>query len=323
MNSDIIKAKAKLPIDFINDLYKDLGERNADKCLEGMCKKRFTTLRVNTLKSNKGTIKKCFDEQGIIYEEVIWHENAFIIKNKNEADLQKLDIYKEGKIYLQSLSSIIPPLVLEPKENDKILDLTAAPGSKTTEISALTNNKSNILANEIDKIRFEILKYNINLQGSNAKAINEDGANIGDKYPNYFDKVLIDAPCSGEGRFILEDAKTYSKWSEKLKHELSILQEKLLLSAIKSTKKGGTIVYSTCTLNKEEDENIVNKVIQKYNSQAEIDNIQENSAKIKIENIDFSLKNTIKVKHENGNRSLKIIPSEIMEGFYIAKLRKI
>lgn len=127
MDSDVIKAKSKLPIDFINELYKEYSQKNADKILKGMCKKRFTTFRVNTLKSNVMEVKAILDENRIEYENSPFFDNAFIIKNKNENDLQKLDIYKEGKIYIQSLSSMIPPLMLDLKENENVLDMAAAP----------------------------------------------------------------------------------------------------------------------------------------------------------------------------------------------------
>ena len=237
MNSNIIKAKSKLPIEFIQNIYNDLGNKNAEKCLEGMSKKRYTTLRVNKLKCDDNTIQQYFNEMKIEFEKVQFLDDAYIIKNKNEFDLQKLNIYKEGKIYLQGLSSMIPVVVLDPREGEKILDLTAAPGSKTTQIAALTNNKADITANEIDKIRFERLKYNIELQGAAVEdVVNSDGVDIYKKYNNYFDKTLIDAPCSGEGRFIIDKKETYSKWSERMKAQLQKLQKELLKSAILATK---------------------------------------------------------------------------------------
>lgn len=308
MFSEITKAKAKLPLDFIQEIYADLGNKNAERCLEGMCKKRYVTLRVNRLKSERKDIENFFKDNNVEYESVPFYEDAFIIKNKSENELQKFDIYKEGKIYLQSLSSMIPAIVLGAEEGDKVLDLTAAPGSKTTQIAALCENKVDILANEIDKIRCERLKYNINLQGAKAEVINEDGINIGEKYQEQFDKVLLDAPCSGEGRFLLNKNETYSKWSIKMKDELSKTQKLLLESAIKATKQNGVIVYSTCTLNKKEDEQAIEYALKNFN--------------VKLASIELKIKNTIKVSHNNNEKSLKIIPNEIMEGFYVAKLIK-
>lgn len=309
----VIKAKSKLPYEFTEAIYNKFSERNADKILEGMIDK-YTTLRVNTIKSSNEEIIKVFEENGIDYDTVDWYENAFIIKNKNEKDLQKLDIYKDGKIYLQSLSSMVPPLILNPKPGEKVLDLTAAPGSKTTQMAALMNNKGEILANEIDKIRFDRLEHNIKKQGVTiATVTNEDGRNAVRKKDEYFDKVLLDVPCSGEGRFIIDKPDTYSTWSIMLVQGLTLLQKELIDSAFKALKPGGELVYSTCTLNREENEKIVNWALNSYN--------------LELEQIHFKVDNMIKGnnKHlrEEINKTIKILPSKRTEGFYIAKFKKI
>ena len=126
MNS-IITAKSKLPIDFIQNLYNEYGNRIADKILSGMLEERYTTLRVNSLKTSKENVAITLKELGVQFEEVSFIADAFIIKNKTEKQIQEFDIYKDGKIYLQSLSSMLPPIILNPNENDKVLDLTAAP----------------------------------------------------------------------------------------------------------------------------------------------------------------------------------------------------
>ena len=309
----LAQIKSKLPLDFIENLYKTYNTRIADKILLGMGERRFTTLRVNTLKSNVEEVKECLEKQNIEFEIVLWYKDAIIIKNAQESDLQKMDLYKDGKIYLQSLSSMIPPLVLNPKEGEKVLDLTAAPGSKTTQMVALMKNEGYILANELDKLRCERLKYNVNMQGAKiVETINENGRIIGDKYPEYFDKVLLDTPCSGEGRFIVNDVKTYKNWSTKQVEELIKVQKDLFTSAVKALKINGEMVYSTCTLNLKENEEIVNWAIKEY--------------PLELEQIKIDLKNTIKGVTKgldsSLSKSIKMIPTKNQEGFYIAKLRK-
>lgn len=125
--SSIITAKSKLPIDFIQDLYSKYGNRIADKILSGMLEERYTTLRVNSLKTSKENVANTLRKLGVQFEEVSFIADAFIIKNKTEKQIQEFDIYKDGQIYLQSLSSMLPPIILNPNENDKVLDLTAAP----------------------------------------------------------------------------------------------------------------------------------------------------------------------------------------------------
>ena len=114
----VAKAKSKLPLDFITELNNTFNPRIVDKILSGMLEKRYTTLRVNSIKYNVEELKKYFDNIGIKYETVPWYYEALIILNSNESQIQSLEIYKNGFIYMQSLSSMLPPLVLKPKENE-------------------------------------------------------------------------------------------------------------------------------------------------------------------------------------------------------------
>ena len=142
--ASITEIKNRLPQKFVEELYEMFSPGIVDNVFRGIAEKRFTTLRVNTLKYNIQDLMRYFKEINIKFERVLWYNDALIIKNANGKDLQKLDIYKEGKIYLQSLPSMIPPLVLSPKTGEKVLDLTAAPGGKTTEMAALMNGKGYI-----------------------------------------------------------------------------------------------------------------------------------------------------------------------------------
>ena len=306
-----LEVKRKLPQKFVETLYENYTPVTVDKILTGMSGERSTTLRVNTLKHNIQEIMKKLKEAGIKFDRVLWYEDALILKNVTEKQIQRLNMYENGSIYLQSLSSMVPPLVLKPKENEKILDLTAAPGSKTTQMAAMMNNNGYILANELDTLRCERLKYNIEKQGAKIIEINNGrGEIIGKKYEAFFDKVLLDAPCSGEGRFLATDAKTYRKWSEKTVNELAKLQKKLLKSAYQALKQGGTLVYSTCTLNRKENEEILEWAIDEL--------------KIKIEEIQLQIKNEISAisEREEVKKAIRILPSKETEGFFIAKLCK-
>lgn len=284
-----------------------------DKILLGMAVNRNTTLRVNTIKYNIQDLMTQLKINNIKFERVSWYNDGLVLKNRAEKDIQKLDIYNEGNIYIQSLSSMIPPLVLAPKSGDKVLDLTAAPGSKTTQLAALMKNTGEIIANELDTIRFERLKYNIEKQGATiVKSINSRGEKLGEKYPEYFDKVLLDVPCSGEGRFIINEPKTYRDWSMKKVNSLVKLQKKLLTSAYKALKKNGVMVYSTCTINKFENEFILDWGIKNLG--------------LKIVDINLAIKDSIHGDNErldkSIDKSMKILPSKSMEGFFIAKLKK-
>ena len=309
----LAQIKSKMPLEFIEEIYKNFSPRIADKILIGMAEKRLTTLRVNTIKFNMGDLLKILQEENIEYENVEWYNDALIIKNVDEKKIQNLDIYTNGYIYLQSLSSMIPPIILNPKKGEKILDLTAAPGSKTTQMAAMMENDGYILANELDKIRCERLKYNVNMQGAEiVEVINMPGENAGEKYSNEFDKGLLDVPCSGEGRFLVSDEKTYKNWSTKQVQDLVEIQKQLFESAVKALKVGGEMVYSTCTLNLKENEEIVNYAIKNLNVKVGEINIGiKDKAKGISKGYDSSLKNTIRV-----------LPNKYQEGFFVAKLIK-
>ena len=154
---------------------------------------RPVTFRVNTLKTDASTIEKILDKQGIIYEKVSYDKNAFIIKNERENAIMNLDIYKNGEIYLQSLSSMLPPIILNPQKGADILDMTAAPGGKTTQVAALSENKANITACEMNIVRAERLKYNIEKQGATcAYVMVTDARRIDDFFS--FDQILLVLP---------------------------------------------------------------------------------------------------------------------------------
>ena len=310
----VMEVKKKLPKDFIENLYKLHSPLVADKILAGMAGKRNTTLRVNTLKYNIQDLMRYFRKINIKFERVNFYDDALIIKNANEKEIQKLEIYEKGYIYLQSLSSMIPPLVLDAKENEQILDMASAPGSKTTQISAMMKNTGHIIANELDKIRCERLKFNIENQGAkNVQVINGYGEKLGDKYPEKFDRVLLDTPCSGEGRFIAEMPGTYRNWSKRTVKELSKIQRKLIKSGYNALKPGGVIVYSTCTLNLEENENILKWALENLD--------------LKMMDIDIKVKGAIPGDSLNTKlgieKAIKILPNKEMEGFFVAKLRKV
>ena len=291
-----------------NELIKQYGEETYNKIIEGYNQKRFTTLRVNTLKAKVSYICSVLSGNNIEYEKVSWNNEALIIKNANEIDIKELEIYKNGEIYLQSLSSMMPAIILEPKENEDILDMTAAPGGKTTQIAALTNNKANITACEMNSVRADRLKYNVEKQGATSVTVlKEDSRRLNDYFS--FDKILLDAPCSGSGTILLNNERTYKNFSENLVGKTIKSQKDLLKKAIKILKPGHELVYSTCSILKQENENIIKEIIEK--GQAEVMPINEEK-----------LKDIPKLK-SNIDGALTVCPNEYYEGFFVAKLRKL
>lgn len=309
----ITDTRNKLPKEFVENMYEMFSPLIVDNIIIGMSQSRYTTLRVNKIKYNIQDLMRYFKEINIKFERVPWYDDALVIKNANEKDIQKLDIYEKGFVYLQSLSSMVPPIVLNPKKGEKVLDLTAAPGSKTTQMASMMSNEGYILANELDQIRCERLNYNVKAQGASIiEVVNGRGEKIGENYVEYFDKVLLDTPCSGEGRFIANSPRTYRDWSLRTVSKLTTMQKKLFKSAYTALKPGGTMVYSTCTLNMEENEYILNWALENFD--------------LKLADINLEIRDSMKAFNKDMNKSLnkaiRILPSKNMEGFFVAKFEK-
>jgi len=299
--------KENVPIFLYEMLVEQYGENIAEEIVSGYVAKRATTLRVNTLKTEPEKIKKELEQAGIEYEKVQWSKEALIIKNTNEADIRKLDMYNNGEIYLQSLSSMLPVIVLEPKAQENILDMAAAPGGKTTQMAAMSEDKALITACEKNKIRADRLKYNIEKQG--AKRISvlvEDARNLNDFFS--FDKILLDAPCSGSGTISLADEKLETTFTEELVKRAEKTQMQLLKKAVKVLKPGHEMIYSTCSILKNENEENVKKILK--------------SGNIEIVPINKELFKGIPLLPSTIEGTITVCPNELYEGFFIAKLKK-
>lgn len=296
-----------LPIFLIDMLRKQYAEEIVNNIIDGYSKKRKTTFRVNTLKTNTESVIKILEQKNISYQKVLWSNEAFIIENAYEKDIEQLEIYKNGEIYMQSLSSMLPPIVLEPKQNADILDMAAAPGGKTTQIAALTENKANITACEMNQIRLERLKYNVEKQGATSVYVMQmDSRKIDDFFS--FNQILLDAPCSGSGTLNINDSNMSKYFTQKLVDKSKSAQIQMLKKALKILKAGGQMVYSTCSILSCENEEIVKEALKGVNAE--------------IVPINFEGIEQLPVLPSRLQGTICVAPNELYEGFYIAKIQK-
>jgi 16S rRNA (cytosine1407-C5)-methyltransferase len=285
-----------------------------------------TTIRLNNLKGKpEDTLKVLTMTRGWKLQEIKNLEHTYFVNNKDKSEVAESEEYKDGEFYIQDLSSILSIYILNPQKNEDILDLAAAPGSKTTLISSLTDNQARIVANDIDLQRIGRLNNVIHQFGSkNVEVTNKDGSVIGKTYPNHFNRVILDAPCSGEGRIYLAGRNPLRFWSIKMVNAMVKKQKELIESAFESLSIGGTLIYSTCTLEPDENEGVVSHLLKKYENakmkEIKFTNDLEPLLKDKItEGITKWSGNTY---HQEVAKSIRIIPSPEMMGFYIAKITK-
>ena len=291
----------EIPKFYVEKLLNQYEPNIVNDIINGLNSKRKVTFRANTLISTKEEIEDILKKENIKFKQVSWYKDAFIIEDKTENDLKALEIYESGKIYLQNLSSMIPAIILNPRENENILDMCASPGGKTTQMACISENKAYITACERNKIRGEKLKYNLQKQKSNkVNLMLEDSRNLNDLFK--FDKILLDAPCSGSGT----ENVFKNNFTEEIIKKSSKIQEELLKKALKILKPGGTIVYSTCSILQDENEVVLEKILKE--------------TKIRIEPIEISKE--IKILPAKLNGTVVVAPNELFEGFFIAKLRK-
>ena len=273
--------------------------------IENMMKKRSNAFRINTLLSSKDQVLSSLDKLNIKYHKVDISDFSYLVDSSNQ-ELMNLDLFKEGKIYLQSISSQIPPLALDLDKNMDILDMCAAPGGKTSEIAQIVNNSSNIMACEENKIRCEKLKYNLSHLGcKNINVMLTDARKLDSFFR--FDSILLDAPCSGSGTINIDNNKDLSYFSLLLVKNSAKTQKALLKKAIEILKPGSSMVYSTCSILKEENEEVVKTVLN--------NNVVLEDININIDE-DCLLKSSL-------DKVLTIKPSTNYEGFFIAKIKKL
>lgn len=277
-------------------------------------------IRVNTNKATVEKVVKSLSENWHLTP-VPWCKEGFWIDHKGIGDEKRFDIgntleHQLGYIYVQEPASMIPPVVLEPKKGETILDMCAAPGSKTSQMSAMMENSGALLANDSQSIRLKPLGINLQRTGCANVIVTLMSGNWFRKAGIEFDRVLVDAPCSGTGT-IRKSPATLKMWGEGLVRRMCNDQKKLIRTAFEILKPGGVMVYSTCTLEPEENEGVVNYLLN-----------EEEGAQ--IEEIKLDIKRSDAVTEFGGvqynpevKKCLRIYPQDNdTEGFFVCKIRK-
>lgn len=306
-----------LPPDFLDRLPGIVGEATVDRVLASFNDPKRTTFRVNTLLAEVAPTIDTLIGHGLHPTPCSWLENAWHVSSEERAHLLDSTAYENGYIYVQNLSSMVPVAELAPQPGENVLDLTAAPGSKTSQIAALMKNEGYLAAVESVRGRYFKLKANLDRLGvTMVRPFLKDGASVSRHRPDYFDRVLLDAPCSSEGRFRFDDPESTKYWSLRKINEMRKKQRRLIKSAFESLKPGGTLVYSTCSFAPEENEGVITWLL---------DRNPETAAEVPLT---CNCPNYVepltswKGKDLMSVHARRILPDDVMGGFFVAKIKK-
>ena len=274
-------------------------------------------IRCNTLKISPSELFSRLSKKWSIKQPFPKHPEIMLVtSNLMPGELGNALEHVLGYYYIQEVSSMMSPIALNPKPGDLVLDLTASPGSKTTQIAALMENSGTLIANDLKIDRIKILSNNLEKAGcTNCIITRHDAISLCSRLSKNnikFDKILLDAPCSGEGT-LRSSPKTFLMWNLKVIKNFSRQQKKFLAFALKCLKVGGTLVYSTCTHSPEENESVVNFALKNF--------------PVKLETLSLPLKCRSGILEWNNesfsketSKSCRIYPHDNnSEGFFLAK----
>ena len=309
----LVETKARELLAKMNSRFYEKHRKidDSDTFFEYMVKPIRPSIRINTLKCEFEQVVENLT-RSFELERIPWCEEGFYINTENYGDIME---YRLGLIFPQEAASMIPPLLMELSNKDIILDMCAAPGAKTTQIAQYMENRGCVIANEPNIRRINVLISNLQRCGVLNTRVTKFDGRFFSKYEKRFDSVLVDAPCSNAG-MVRKNFKYLKSWREKEIEHLSRLQKALIIAGYKTLKNGGILVYSTCTLDPAENEEVVDHLLR--NTDAEIEEIDLPLRK-REPFVNFGDREyTSEVK-----KCLRIHPQDNdTEGFFVAKIRK-
>lgn len=311
---------SSLPELFLHRLQEIIPSNKYPSCLESFSSPSPLIVRANTLKISKEELLESLRNLNIQFTEISGIQDALELHHISSRELQETEIFKRGDVYCQGLSSMLPAIVLDPKPGEWVLDMCAAPGSKTTQMAALMQNRGRIVALEAVRTRYYKLKSVVGAQGAEIVSMRAiDARRFRPAEAQLFDKILVDAPCSSEGRFKINHPQTYAFWSLRKIKEMVRKQRGILLNASRWLKPHGVLVYSTCSFAPEENEGTIDWLLRKTRDKLKIIPIELT----KIETTPPVLRWQGKDFHPQLKHSRRILPNQKREGFFMVKLRRI
>lgn len=298
------------------ELIEKLLPGEKDAFFASLDKQLPHTIRFNTLKGNPEKLAEFLRKQGFEFELFPGFDDIYRLTYQPYPIGKSLSHFL-GHFYVQDVASMIPPRVLNPQPGETVLDMSAAPGSKTTQMAVMMQNRGAILANDVVQKRLKALINNLQRMGIvNTAVVKNYGESFGNRYFQVFDKILLDPACSGLGT-LHKSPEVLSWWTPNHCVRLARGQKQLVKSAVKALKPGGTLVYSTCTLTPEENEEVIDFALREFPVELEPIDLPKLTVRPGLTSFED------KVFDSRLSKALRLYPFENQtEGFFIARLRK-
>lgn len=309
-----------LPAAFVGRLRAVFGDR-ADEVLRTFGEPRRPGVWANPLRGEGGDPLALLAEVGAAGERCEWLPEAATLELADKSKVTESAAAADGRLYVQNLSSMLAPLVLDPQPGEAVLDLAAAPGGKTLHLAARMRLDGELAAVEPVRDRFFKLRQNLQRCGAGefVRTFTHDGRDVGRKTPQRFDAVLLDAPCSSEARFDPRAPETFAYWGPRKLAESARKQKSLLRSAIDATRPGGRVLYCTCSFAPEENELVVAHTLKRLAGVVEVEPLR----------LPVDGRHVAGLTEWEGKRlpeaiagTARIVPDDRLAGFYLAMLRK-
>ncbi|MCP2240346.1 16S rRNA (cytosine(967)-C(5))-methyltransferase RsmB [Thermoanaerobacterium thermosaccharolyticum] len=304
---EYLSFKYSFPEWIVKRLLNNYDRDATESILESLNGRPEISIRINTLKIDGKNFEKKLKDRGLNYKKGLYNDDAYYIGLKN---ITNDEMYNEGLILVQDEGAMIISKVLSPKPDDMVMDVCSAPGGKTTHLSQLMNNKGKIVAFDIYEHKIDLIKRNCRRLGiDNVDALAFDSTNVNSEYIDKADKVLVDVPCSGIGIIRKKPDIKLKNYTKKDFEELNNIQYRILSSSSKYVKRGGYILYSTCTIGREENINIVDKFLNE-NKEFKIADIRP-----------FLPQNLVHFVDDKG--CIQLLPNiNNTDGFFICKMQR-
>ncbi|MBN2368262.1 RsmB/NOP family class I SAM-dependent RNA methyltransferase [Candidatus Woesearchaeota archaeon] len=298
--------------------YRKLLGQRYDAYLKYSLSYLTRSIRVNTIKADIHDVKKRLEDKGWKLTQIPFCKEGFWVEHETgRLDIGNTREHALGYYYVQEAASMIPPLVLNPEPGDLILDMCASPGSKTTQIAQYMENTGLLIANDFTGMRMKPLGLNVERMGITNTILTRMYGQWFAKKNLQFDRILVDAPCSGTGT-IRKSLKTLRIWNPTMVKRLASTQKKLISVGFEILKPGGTLVYSTCSTEPEEDESVITHLLEKY-SNADLQDIS-----LKLNRSPVILEFEGQNYSPDAKKCLRLWPQDNdTEGFFVTKVRKI